>query len=36
LPEGVAGARFYEPDAAEGELAKRLELIRKGRGREQR
>jgi putative ATPase len=34
LPEGVVGARFYEPDAAEAELAERLELIRKGRGRE--
>jgi hypothetical protein len=32
----VVGARFYEPDAAEAELAKRLELIRKGRGREAR
>ena len=33
LPEEVAGARFYEPDEAEAELAKRLELIRKTRGR---
>jgi putative ATPase len=33
LPEAVAGARFYEPDEAEAELAKRLELIRKTRGR---
>jgi putative ATPase len=36
LPEGVVGARFYEPDAAEAELVKRLELIRRRRGREQR
>ncbi len=33
LPEAVAGARFYEPDEAEAELARRLELIRKARGR---
>jgi putative ATPase len=33
LPEEVAGARFYEPDEAEAELAKRLEAIRKARGR---
>jgi putative ATPase len=33
LPEEVAGTRFYEPDDAEAELAKRLELIRKARGR---
>jgi putative ATPase len=32
-PEGVAGARFYEPDAAEAELAARLEQIRAARGR---
>jgi len=29
----VTGARFYKPDEAEAELAKRLELIRKARGR---
>ncbi len=33
LPEEVAGTRFYEPDEAEAELAKRLEAIRKARGR---
>jgi putative ATPase len=33
LPEGVAGARFYEPDEAEAELARRLEQIRELRGR---
>jgi putative ATPase len=32
LPEGVAGARFYEPDEAEAELAQRLHRIREGRG----
>jgi putative ATPase len=32
LPEGV-GARFYEPDEAEAELALRLEQIRRLRGR---
>jgi putative ATPase len=31
-PEALAGARFYEPDDAEAELAKRLERIRKERG----
>jgi putative ATPase len=31
LPQGVAGVRFYEPDAAEGELARRLEEIRRAR-----
>jgi putative ATPase len=31
LPEGVAGARFYEPDDAEAELARRLEEIRRAR-----
>ncbi|HEY4427405.1 MAG TPA: replication-associated recombination protein A [Solirubrobacteraceae bacterium] len=36
LPEGVAGARFYEPDEAEAELAQRLELIRRGRRGEAR
>jgi putative ATPase len=33
LPEGVAGARFYEPDEAEEELARRLAQIRETRGR---
>jgi len=33
LPEGVAGARFYAPDDAEAELARRLEQIRTARGR---
>jgi putative ATPase len=33
LPEGVVGARFYEPDEAEAELARRLERIRGLRGR---
>ncbi len=33
LPQEVAGARFYKPDEAEAELAKRLEAIRKARGR---
>jgi putative ATPase len=32
LPEGVAGARFYEPDEAEAELALRLRRIREARG----
>ncbi|HSZ70786.1 MAG TPA: replication-associated recombination protein A [Solirubrobacteraceae bacterium] len=31
LPEAVAGARFYEPDDAEAELARRLEQIREAR-----
>jgi putative ATPase len=31
-PEGVAGARFYEPDEAEAELAERLARIRRDRG----
>ncbi len=31
LAEGVAGARFYEPDEAEAELAARLEAIRRAR-----
>ncbi|HEY7836606.1 MAG TPA: replication-associated recombination protein A [Solirubrobacteraceae bacterium] len=35
-PEGVAGARFYQPDDAEEELAQRLERIRREREREQR
>ena len=33
LPEGVAGARFYAPDDAEAELARRLDEIRAARGR---
>ena len=33
LPEGVAGERFYEPDEAEAELARRLEQIRRLRER---
>ncbi len=33
LPEGVEGARFYAPDEAEAELAKRLAQIRRLRGR---
>jgi len=33
LPEGVVGARFYEPDEAEAELAQHLEQIRELRGR---
>ncbi len=32
-PEGVVGERFYAPDQAEAEPARRLEQIRKGRGR---
>jgi putative ATPase len=36
LPQGVVGARFYEPDAAEAELALRLERIRQARGRQKR
>jgi putative ATPase len=32
LPERAAGARFYEPDEAEAELARRLEQIREARG----
>jgi putative ATPase len=33
LPAEVAGARFYAPDAAETELARRLERVREARGR---
>ena len=33
LPEAVAGARFYEPDEAEAELARRLAQIRAARRR---
>jgi putative ATPase len=36
LAQGVAGARFYEPDEAEEELARRLEEIRRARRAEQR
>jgi putative ATPase len=35
LPEGVEGSRFYEPDEAEAELARRLSQIRAARGIEQ-
>jgi putative ATPase len=35
-PAEVAGARFYQPDEAEAELAERLERIRRDRGSEQR
>jgi putative ATPase len=35
LPEQVVGARFYDPDEAEAELAERLGRIREERGREQ-
>jgi len=34
LPEGMTGARFYEPGAAESELAGRLQRIRRARARE--
>ena len=33
-PEGALGARFYKPDEAEASFAKRLEEIRRARGRE--
>jgi len=33
MPEGLEGQRFYEPDEAEGELARRLEDVRTRRGR---
>jgi putative ATPase len=36
LPESVVGARFYEPDAAEAELAAQLQAIRRGRGAQER
>jgi putative ATPase len=36
LPEAVVGERFYEPDAAEAELAARLERVRAARGRGER
>jgi putative ATPase len=35
LPDGVDGARFYAPDEAEAELARRLREIRRARGIEQ-
>jgi putative ATPase len=35
LPEAAAGARFYEPDEAEAQLARRLEAVRRARRREQ-
>ena len=35
-PESVAGARFYDPDDAEAELADRLQQIRRARVREPR
>ena len=34
LPDEVAGVRFYEPDEAEAEPARRLEEIRRARGRD--
>ena len=36
LPAEVMGARFYEPDAAEAQLAMRLEQIREARERQKR
>jgi putative ATPase len=33
-PEGVVGERFYAPDEAEAQLARRLEEVRRARGRE--
>jgi putative ATPase len=36
LPEGLLGTRFYEPDEAEAELARRLAEIRRARGLEER
>ena len=36
LPEQLAGERFYEPDAAEEELARRLREVREARGRQER
>ena len=35
LPPSVSGTRFYRPDAAEGELARRLAEIRRARGIEE-
>lgn len=34
MPPGVAGERFYVPDAQEAELTARLAEIRRARGRE--
>jgi putative ATPase len=34
LPQDVVGARFYEPDEAEAQLAQRLRQIRRSRGQE--
>jgi putative ATPase len=36
LPEGVDGARFYEPDEAEQELARRLAEVRRARSSDNR
>jgi putative ATPase len=36
LPEGVAGARFYQPDEAERQLARRLADVRRARGGDNR
>ena len=36
LPAGVEGERFYEPDAAERELAQRLERVRAARAQQTR
>jgi putative ATPase len=36
LPEQLAGERFYEPDAAEEELARRLREVREARGLQER
>ncbi len=36
LPERLVGTRFYEPDEAEAELARRLAEIRRARGLEER
>ncbi|HYM55887.1 MAG TPA: replication-associated recombination protein A [Solirubrobacteraceae bacterium] len=36
LPEGVVGARFYQPSEAEAELARRLQEIRRARRVEER
>jgi putative ATPase len=36
LPDTVAGARFYQPDEAEADMATRLEGIRRARGIEER
>jgi hypothetical protein len=34
LPDEVAGTRFYEPDDAEPEMVRKLQEIRRARGRE--